>query len=449
MRVSVEHNTEPAAAAAAAVADPTVPNLAVLSRDPDVALQSFFATIERVCADNPVPIERLLELAARGRSGQLTAVEVGELQALKLQAVRQGRAVGATVGFFLKFKPYPTLEEIRHRGKLFQPSFGPVLVLDGAAVREVLERDQEFTVEPYGAEMMKVMSPTHNGGFNTFILSTDDTAVYEPDKRLLTTVCNRNDAAAVTDLLHEDGMRRIGTAVDAARRSGSCTIDVVETVARYVPVTLGHRYLGVPVAVEPGSFELTDDMLTFYGSAIDGQAETALAKGDGVIPDERVMYQWIKAAFQHFFNNVQKDPAVQARGLRSSRLLLAYLLREIQIQRERLLDGDTVDDTMLTRMLRFQLGSSSPTVARPADLDVRLVSDLRIAEHVMGTIVGAIAGQEEATCRVIDSMMRLKEGEDPYVWAERFTIWNIRKGAAGGAERALGHGRREQPGAPL
>jgi cytochrome P450 len=39
------------------------------------------------------------------------------------------------------------------------------------------------------------------------------------------------------------------------------------------------------------------------------------------------------------------------------------------------------------------------------------VSDLRIAENVMGTIVGAVAGQEEATCRVIDSLMRLKDAE--------------------------------------
>ena len=29
----------------------------------------------------------------------------------------------------------------------------------------------------------------------------------------------------------------------------------------------------------------------------------------------------------------------------------------------------------------------------------------------MGTIVGAIAGQEEATCRVIDALIRLQEGE--------------------------------------
>jgi hypothetical protein len=130
-----------------------------------------------------------------------------------------------------------------------------------------------------------------------------------------------------------------------------------------------------------------------------------------VIPDERRMYEWIKAAFQHFFNNVQKDADIQRRGLRACRQLLAYILREIDVQRRRILDGDRVDDTMLTRLLHFQLGRSTSTVERPADLDSRLISDLRIAENVMGTIVGAVAGQEEATCRVIDALVRLQEGE--------------------------------------
>jgi hypothetical protein len=123
------------------------------------------------------------------------------------------------------------------------------------------------------------------------------------------------------------------------------------------------------------------------------------------------MYFWIKAAFQHFFNNVQKDPVVRLEGIRACRQLLAYLLREIGIQRQRLLSGQAVDDTMLTRLLQFQLGRSASSVARPPDLDPRLVSDLRIAENVMGTIVGAVAGQEEATCRVIDSLIRLQAGE--------------------------------------
>jgi cytochrome P450 len=259
--------------------------------------------------------------------------------------------------------------------------------------------------------MIKVMTPSHNGGFTTFILSTDDNASYEPDKRLLSTICNRDDADRITDIIHQDCVRRIGAALTAARVSGSSTIDIVSALARYVPVTLGHKYLGVPVADQPGSFELTPDMLTYYGEPVDGQPETALKKEDGVIPDERQMYLWIKAAFRHFFNNVQKDPQALIDGLRACRLLLAYLLRQIGIQRERMLSGQPVDDTMLTRLLQFQLGRSAPTVARPANLDPRLVSDLRIAENVMGTIVGAIAGQEEATCRVIDSLMRLKADE--------------------------------------
>jgi cytochrome P450 len=392
-------------------ADPATPDLRFLTGDFATALRSFFDTIDRIGVDNPVATARFQELAAKARLGQLTEAETQEFQSLKVQAVRQGRAVGAAIGFFLKFKPYPTLEEIRRRTKIFQPPFGPVLVVDGAAVREVFERDQEFTVDPYGVEMMKVMSPHYNDGFSSFILSTDDNAIYEPDKRLLSTVCNRQDADRVGGLIHEDCVRRVGAAVEAARSDGSSTIDIVQTVARYVPVTLGDKYLGVPVAAQAGSFALTPEMLTYYGTPIDGQPETALKKEDGVIPDERQMYAWIKAAFQHFFNNVQKDPVVQVRGLRACRELLAYLLREIDIQRERLLNGQDVDETMLTRLLQFQLGRSTPSVARPPDLDPRLVSNLRIAEHVMGTIVGAVAGQEEATCRVIDSLIRLQEGE--------------------------------------
>ncbi len=412
MRLSIEHNTEAAVGAAPLALDPAAPDLSFLAEDAAAALRSFFDTADRIVADNPVAAARLQELAVKARSATpLTPAETEELQSLKFHAQRQGRAIGAAIGFFLKLNPYPMLEEIRRRSKLYQPAFGPVLVVDGATVREVLDRDQEFTVEPYGVEMTKVMSPRHNGGFSTFVLSTDDNAVYQPDKRLLTSVCNRDDADRITGVIHEECVRRVAAAVSAARTSGSMTIDVVDAVARYVPVTLGHRYLGVPVAAQAGSFELTPDMLTYYGSPIDGQADTALTRDDGVIPDERQMYLWIKAAFRHFFNNVQKDPAVQVEGLRACRQLLAYLLREVGIQRQRLLDGQSVDDTMLSRLVHFQLGRAAPTVALPADLDPRLVCDLRIAENVMGTIVGAVAGQEEATCRVIDSLLRLREGE--------------------------------------
>ena len=120
----------------APAADPAAPDLAVLTRDPAAALQSFFATVDRITAANPVAIGRLQELAGKARGSPLSEAESNELQQLKLHALRQGRAVGAVIGFFLKLRPYPMLEEIRARGKLFQPAFGPVLVVDGDTVRE-------------------------------------------------------------------------------------------------------------------------------------------------------------------------------------------------------------------------------------------------------------------------------------------------------------------------
>ncbi len=137
MRLSIAHTSAPAEAATSArSADPATPDLGFLTQDPPAALRSFFATVDRITVDNPVPLGRLQELAASAQVSPLPDAEAAELQRLKLQALRQGRAVGAVIGFFLKLKPYPMLEEVRSRGKLFQPPFGPVLVVDGDTVRE-------------------------------------------------------------------------------------------------------------------------------------------------------------------------------------------------------------------------------------------------------------------------------------------------------------------------
>ncbi len=231
---------------------PRRPTSVFCARDPATALQSFFATIDRITADNPVAIPRLQELAGKARLGQITAAEGQELQSLKLQAVRQGRAVAAVIGFFLKLRPYPMLEEIRKKAKLFQPAFGPVLVVEGDAVRSLLERDQDFTVEPYGVEMMKVMTPSHNGGFTTFILSTDDNAVVRARQAaalggLQPGGCGADHRHHSQGLHAPGGCGALGRPRRAVRRRWtSC-----RAVARYVPVTLGHKYLGVPVATQP------------------------------------------------------------------------------------------------------------------------------------------------------------------------------------------------------
>ncbi len=411
--------------------DPTAPDLSYLKLHFAEALASFYATIAQIVASNPVDVARLGEITIKAKAEALSPAEMTELQLLKISAARQGRAIAGVYGFFLKYKPYPMLAEIRGKEKLFQPQFGPIMVVDGGSVRDVLSRHDEFTVDPYGREMVKSMTPAQNGGFDTFILSTDDADKFQEDKRLLTAVVNKDDPEKINDLVHTNCMQRVKRAVEESRLNGHGQIDIVTAVARYVPVTVSHHYFGIPAAKEKSSFELNKDMVRYYGEKVAGPngktplptefqrsdgcivdlPNTALSIGDGVIPDEAQIYQWIKASFQNFFNNVQKDIEVQARGVRAYRELLVYLLRELGIQRAALKADETVPDTMLTRLLKLQMGIADPAFTLCPKIDPSRVSDLRIVENIMGTVVGAIAGQEEATCRMIDSMIRLKEGE--------------------------------------
>jgi cytochrome P450 len=411
--------------------DLSIPNLSFLQDNPELALKSFYVTMKRLMEENPVDIAQLTELAGKAKTGSLSEQEAEQLEALTLAATRQGKAVGAGYGFFFRYKPYPMLAEIRAKEKLFQPPFGPIIVAHGDTVLDVLTRHHEFTVDPYGREMIKSLTPNNNDGFDTFILSTDDDSKYLEDKALLTAVVNRNDPEKITELIHQDCMTRIRKAVQEARISGKLYVDIVPTVARFVPVTMGHHYLGVPAAEQMGKFELTDEMLEYYGDKVpgpdgktplptsyqkpDGETislpDSALTRGDGIIPDEAQIYLWIKASFRNFFNNVKKDIPVQAYGVRAYRELLAYIHREIKIQSQALQSGEMVPDNMLTRLLKLQQNIATPGVTRPAALDLARVSDLRIAENIMGTIVGAIAGQEEATSRVIDSVIRLQDGD--------------------------------------
>lgn len=132
--------------------------------------------------------------------------------------------------------------------------------------------------------------------------------------------------------------------------------------------------------------------------------EDAAGMSSAIIPDEEVMYQWLKSCFQNFFNNFQKEEQVQLAAVYSSFQVLSLIAVWIQAYKEavennsgKMPNGDPVPDNMITRLLTRQ--KADPANSR--------LSDIRIRENVFGVIAGAIINQEEQTCRTIDALADL------------------------------------------
>ena len=84
--------TPAAAAPAPPPADPGAPDLRYLREHFADAVGSFYATLQRIIADNPVDAQRFAALAAKAGAGTLGADEAAAFDALKLAAQRHGEA---------------------------------------------------------------------------------------------------------------------------------------------------------------------------------------------------------------------------------------------------------------------------------------------------------------------------------------------------------------------
>lgn len=391
--------------------DPKAPDLTYITKNPEEAVRSFFETFKKVVEENP----------------KNQPPESAESPDFLVRMKRSGRAVGAIYKLFLLHNPDGMFAEIREKGlRAFQPSVGPVLVVDGDTVRDVFSRHHEFTVDFYGEEMAKIICSRAGAGNNkrvhNFVLGTDDDRDFVGDRIILDQVVRHDDPPKLLKLLAEKCRQQVSAAVESARAGAEAQLDIVTELARAIPTYLIQTYLGLPLLDQQQSFDLSEDMLEWYGDDIldDPQDEktklsgTGLKKGDGIIPDAPTMYCWIKTAYECFFNNIARDIDVRREGFRSSRLLLCAILRELDCQKQKLAAGatiaplgtepakDQVSDSMLSRLIRLQMdGGPEP----------HRVTDLRIAENMLGTILGIMVGLEEAIARVVDALIKLKEGK--------------------------------------
>ncbi len=371
-------------------------------------------------AGDPAGLERDRQAAAAAAAAYAAA------------AGRRGAAVGRVVARWVATAPLDMLQQLLDQPDdampVFRPAVGPVVVARHEDVLTCLSRPDLFTVDLYAAEMARAADdPARNpDAFSHFLLGTDDDELYRLDDVLLRRVVSRADEPRLTALARAEAESWARQAASA--RDGE--VDVAPTLARSVPMRIVGDYLGVPSAgagepsALPGrvggdSFPLDDALLRVYPFR---------RISEGRVPTAEELYGWIKDAFRNLFNN--GDPAgpwfaeARARGLVATERLTAWIHALLVVQKERLRAGEPVPDTLLTRLLRLQqdvageegdalaadVAALLGTAVPPGELQRRL-SDSMIRSNVFGVVVGAVVNPQEATCRVVDAVLRLADGE--------------------------------------
>ncbi|WP_434113150.1 cytochrome P450 [Methylocaldum sp. GT1TLB] len=346
-------------------------------------------------------------------------------------AKARGGAVAQVISKWLVTAPYAMFQELlaqpRDAMPIFKPAIGPVIVMRHPEVIRCLERTDLFTVDPYAAEMARATDDKtkHPEAYSHFMLGTDRDDLYRLDDVILRRAVSRSDEETLSRLTRDEAERW----THRAQAEGIGGIDVVPTLAKFVPLRIVGDYLGVHYydfgtpSVLPGlrggdRFPLDPDL----------QAVFSFGKiTEGIVPTADDLFIWVKDAFRNIFNNFSPAHPLFAefreRGVIATEYLSAYVFALLKHYKERLRQGETVPDTMLTRLLRMQLELERDGETLTDEFAARLgtpltkdelakrLSDSMIRSNVFGTAVGAVVNPQEATARILDSMLRLKDGE--------------------------------------
>jgi cytochrome P450 len=199
----------------------------------------------------------------------------------------------------------------------------PVLLRNGLAivtqyddVREVLTRDEAFSVEPYRGKMRDLAGD--------FILGTDDSPAYERDVSILRLAAPRSDVPALAGFVTDTA--------DQLVDQSQGRIDVAD-LAKRVPARLMGRWFGTPG------------------------------------PDEDTTIAWTLAMFEEIFVNVKDDPEIKARADDAAAAFRPYLDGAIAA-RKSASNGHGADD-VLGRLLAMQ--AASPAAFSDAEIRTNFI----------------------------------------------------------------------------
>ena len=239
-----------------------------------------------------------------------------------------------------------------------------VVVNKHALVTELLERDEDFTIEEINSKKMSALN-------DAFFLGMDRmNPQFDRERNLVREASKREDLLLIRDFVKKEALYM----TDLAKPYGK--LDVVTSVNRVVMTRLVDRYFGVPS------------------------------------PTEAQMKEWLRIIFWDLFLNLSDDEKIHHKARRAANQLKPWISQLIIDRKSKLDRGMDLEDNLLNRLINLQ--KENPWF-----------DDDAIRRNITGIITGALETTNKSVVLVLDELFRrpeqlskvieiaLGDGEDP------------------------------------
>lgn len=357
-----------------------------------------------------------------------------------LDVIKGDKLQSALRTFLILFRtranPLALQEELMKEGVdvVYPGGKGVCMVLSHKLVTDVvlnpsspLNNVQENVLQPDGSTASRrsllfqlgAYRPEMSNLTRHYMLCDDDIARHDAEKAYQHEHgIKATDAKLVADICRDAA----NELVSRAMARGGNTIDIVQDVARWIPMKVVNSYFGLPCGDNAPEFQLENNAIPLFQEISYDKAGVRYIK-----VTEEIMYMWIANGFRSLFLNVGKDPVLRDAGRRSGAQLMYYIY--MNVIRES--NAKVGKETMLSRLAQKMKDPTNPFVQGANSTNRKLLDELRpiqkladdgaenplyglctnvaayrTAAQLAGSVAGAGVTIEEAIARVFNVLLR-------------------------------------------
>jgi cytochrome P450 len=269
-----------------------------------------------------------------------------------------------TFGIWVRANPVATFQDLRKNAPVLKlpslpmdskpyPFNGTYVLTRYKDVVDVLNQPTKFSVRNYSKRMEASVGP--------YMLAYDGSQYNIKEKPWMRQMMPMSDLPKVRAIVR----RLVNEAIKDSQYIGQDPIgntfgrlEVVNQIARRVPIRLTGEYFGFPG------------------------------------PSEAKMYEWSRATQNDFFHNIKNEAAVGQAALVAGKEMHAYLKKLVAEKTAKIAQGST-DDDILSRLIR----SNTSEFVAPKNAE-----DDRVRTNIIGTLVGGVETTQAAISQAMEQL---------------------------------------------